>query len=302
MGVYKNSAISNIDIVVAHSSTVDDDGFVGITCDWIGDDPGVEEPEAYHPLGFVAVPMDADLDPTGTIVVNGCTVLRFDEADRVYTMALTDPRAMKNLPNWNKGDGAMYAPSGYGNFIRCSYDGTLQAKTADANGLDIYLTISPDWSSGRTFYAPWGTEKFDQTGWHLRTQWGAAVDVGGFSDGGPLAALGMTSSFKVRAAMASLEAQVVKLGPGSGQTPVALAAPLAQLISSVIGAVQIIIDAANDIAQGAAAATPTTPANTVMIAKGTAALASANTQLEAIANSLAVDTEIPFNSQSTVAT
>lgn len=305
---------SDIDIAQVSGSSFDLDGFLTVAFDWLGDDAGVTPGEGWHPLGFIGVPMDPmrGASPDGGVtpgtIDQAANALKLWEGGRVHAMPLTDPRAMANLPNWAKGDAAMYAPSGYGNFMRSRADGRLElsTRTSDGNDLDVYVLISPDKTVGYCYSSPWGTQRHDQTGWHLTTQWGAAVDVGGWSDGGPLEQAGLKSAMKVRADSISLSGAIVKLGSGTGHEPVAVATTLAPVLGQIVTQVQALTSAVegliallSTLATGGTGCTPA--ASAAVIAPGTAALGltAIGSALSTLSGQLADVLELSFASKTT---
>lgn len=227
--------MTELDIVEVTSTSLDGDGFIGAQPDWMGDSTASgSEAQVHHPLGFIAMPLDPTKDKVAP------TALRMYEGGTPHLLFLIDPRQMAALPNWKPGDSAQYSPSGKGNYFRAKYDGTCSIRVLDSSGRDVFYTVNTSGANGLGFTesAPWGSRLFNETGWHLQTQWGACVDVGGYSDGGPLSQLGMKSSFKVRADSVSLAGASVKLGSGEGHTPVAMAQPVLALLSDFVTALQ----------------------------------------------------------------
>src|SRR5262249_36116897 len=74
----------------------------------------------------------------------------------------------------------------------------LMTETDD--GKTVYLKLGKD---ALRFVAPWGSLRFDESGFHVKTQWDARLDVGGVG-GLPAPIASMTS-------YATLSAKTVKL-------------------------------------------------------------------------------------------
>jgi hypothetical protein len=79
-------------------------------------------------------------------------------------------------------------------------NGSVVLMTETDDGNTVYLKLGKD---GLRFVAPWGSFRFDASGFHVKTQWDARLDLGGVGGlPGPIA--GMTS-------YAALSARSVKL-------------------------------------------------------------------------------------------
>jgi hypothetical protein len=79
-------------------------------------------------------------------------------------------------------------------------DGSVVIMTETDDGQTVYLRVA---KNALRFVAPWGTFRFDASGFHLKTQWGARLDLGGVG-GMPPPASDMTS-------YATMSAHSVKL-------------------------------------------------------------------------------------------
>jgi hypothetical protein len=85
-------------------SEYDADGFIGIGLDGYGEEQsGLGTLEAHHPFGFAGRPLDPDSEEG-----LGATVLRFDDDNGAFVMALGDPRITKLLPQMAKGSSIQY--------------------------------------------------------------------------------------------------------------------------------------------------------------------------------------------------
>lgn len=93
-------------------------------------------------------------------------------------------------------------------------DGAIVLMTEADDGQTIYLRVAKD---ALRFVAPWGTLRFDATGFHVKTQWEARLDLGG---AGGLPG-GLTSYATLAASTVKLDG-VALLGPsGSNYESVA---------------------------------------------------------------------------------
>lgn len=253
-------ALTDWDIVEVTTSSVDENGYPEAQADWIGDSTASGATAiVHHPLGVISVPLSATTDTAGNnTTVQAATALKSYEGGRVHMIYLMDPRVMGGFPNWQPGDGALYSPSGKGNYFRAKYDGSCSIRALDVNGQDIFYTVNTSGAPGVGFgfveSAPWGTRTFDASGFHVKTQWGACLDLGGYDDGGPLSQLGMTTTANVRAASISLEGASVKLGSGTGHTPVALVNPLLSVLGDVVTALKAVSQTIQDFIPGSGGA------------------------------------------------
>lgn len=110
------------------------------------------------------------------------------------------------------GESIQYGPKQ--NFVRCKADGSVTAFTTTdgtKDGPSVYSAVRP---AEFVRFAPWGTERFDAGGWHLRTHTGAEIHMGGIGAPAPLDSLG--SYVTLKAAMASIQATAITLGSPSG--------------------------------------------------------------------------------------
>ena len=196
-----------------HSETDADDVFYAQIDGHGNPDPAAEDAprlapfQLYHPLGFAAIPFDANKK-------GQCQALQISLGYDDALIALDDPRAMNRLPPLKKGESLMY---GYwGNFVRCKSDGsvaiftTTKGTVEDPTGKSVWLSVKTD-SFERV--APWGRERFDASGWHIRHAGGSRIDMGAIQFPGPLGALPIGTYLSMQADMVSLVASSVALGP-----------------------------------------------------------------------------------------
>ncbi len=84
----------------------DDNGFLGLQIDSLGDQGGMDPLDAVHPFGFEGRPNDPEDDATGNL-----TLYTF-EGDEGYAIALGDYRLVSKLPELKKGGSRMYCATG----------------------------------------------------------------------------------------------------------------------------------------------------------------------------------------------
>lgn len=192
-----------------------------------------------------------------------------DGAD--VAIAARDVRTVGNAGNIVEGETCVYAPGSQA-YALFKNDGAVTIGTTSDNardGFSVYYQCRP---AGHYWNSEFGSAKFDSTGFHVSHTSGAKIDlgaIGGFPS--PLDALG--SYFKVRAAIATIEASIVSLGPASGtESPAAKSIPLLTYLTALNAALAVAIDAAGP--GGPAAAAAFTTAAEALVVTLTAALPS----------------------------
>jgi len=219
------------DAYLCRASDIDDDGWLILQPDTYG-----QKGSAYHdyagPLGFIARPLDPEVDADGHVVA-GCMMLSAWEGGKQYLIPLADSRIVPNLPAVQKGESIMYGFAS--NFVRCHLDGSVSifctSLGATPGGQTIQWKSSP---TGRLYSAPWGKETFDNTGYHLRAFSGARLDLGGVAGmPAPLDALG--SYANLQAAAIRLTATLTSIGPaGVPADAVAKATPTLIALQTIL--------------------------------------------------------------------
>lgn len=99
-----------VDLDVATASFYDADGFLGIGIAGVAAKVALVTPEAHHPLGILARPLDPETDGAGN-PGRGCTVLRLSEGGSDHVVALGDPRVTPLVPLLEKGGICLYEPT-----------------------------------------------------------------------------------------------------------------------------------------------------------------------------------------------
>jgi hypothetical protein len=89
-------------------------------------------------------------------------------------------------------------------------DGAIVVMTETDDGQTVYLRIAKD---ALRFVAPWGTIRFDASGFHVKTQWNARLDLGGVG-GMPPPASDMTSYATMSAHTVKLDGLALLGSPG----------------------------------------------------------------------------------------
>lgn len=223
------------DFATSATSSYDADGFLTVGVDNYGD-AGSSPAELHHPFGFLSRPLDPQVDANGNPTL-GCTLKVWDEGSRKHAMALADCTVTPNLAQCGKGDSMQYCASNA--FIKCTGAGVNKGRiaigTSDTNGSDMGILVSPVPTDGIQQFGAFGLCAFNTTGWHLKTQAGSRIDVGGiYGIQGPAASYGRYIRFTT--AKCEILASTIDLGNkgAASRQPVALAQTL-QLALTAIG-------------------------------------------------------------------
>jgi hypothetical protein len=170
-------------------------------------DTETSDAEWYQQVGFVSLPPAA-----GNGDACQCVVLRRGDHDAV--VASRDLRGQALAGLLKEGETCVYAAGEDGNAqgrLMVKRDGAVTLLTTVGNvpgGASVYLRLSPD---GLEFVAPFGSLKFDATGFHVRHASGARIDLGGI--GGIPGADALGSYVSLDAAIAKLHGGMVMVGP-----------------------------------------------------------------------------------------
>ncbi len=186
--------------------------------DVIGESVDVDSAEWWQHVGFSSRPSKPDAGKAACQAV----VVRRGQIDAAF--ASRDIRCQKIYGNLKDGETCIWAGGVDGLAqarVLLRQDGSCTMYTTDSNtelGKSVYFRVHPE---RRDFVSPWGTEKFDLNGYHLRTKSGARFDLGPIAGlPSPFDAFGNVAS--IQANMISLEAAAVMLGAAVGQDAVAL--------------------------------------------------------------------------------
>lgn len=134
--------------------------------------------------------------------------------------ASQDTRSLETYGNLKEGETCVYGPGDDGNSqgrVLIKDDGSVTLYTTDNNtptGNMVMLRISP--SGGLEFTSQWGSMVFDQTGFHVKTQAGPRLDMGGIAlPGVPSQVTGAFAGYaKLTAPTVALEGANTVLGMG----------------------------------------------------------------------------------------
>jgi hypothetical protein len=168
--------------------------------------------ELWQTFGLVSRPPKAQAGKSAGQVVT------MSAGDRDVAVAARDLRGQELSGRMKEGETCLYAAGEFGTAqgrVMLKQDGSITQYTTASNepgGEAVFLKVSPE---GLEFVAPWGTLKFNETGFHVRHKSGSRLDLGGI--GGlpdPLSALG--SYAVLSAAITKVEGAPVLIGPRGG--------------------------------------------------------------------------------------
>ncbi len=149
-------------------------------------------------------------------------------------IASQDMRGLELYALLNFGEACMYAAGENGTAqarVICKGNGSVAIVTTDSNtkdGQTVYFMVAPD---GFSFVAPWGTLKFNATGFHVLDSSGANLSIGGIAGmPAPLDVIG--SYIKMSAGTINGVATASSFGSG-GEQPLAASIPTAAAIASL---------------------------------------------------------------------
>lgn len=241
------------------ASKFDKDSFLAVIPETFGPTKSIGSIELSHSYGFASRPVDKDASGSA------CGAYYAVEGSQGYMWLANDGRYQSLLPEIKQGESFQYGPTG--NFVRCHADGRVSLFTTDdatVNGRTVALSIGP---TGLVFNAPWGTLKFDPTGFHVLHSSGARIDLG--ACGGLPAPLSALASYAtLSAALTHVEGSVVNVGASSPTSE-----PAAKALQTVL-ALESIQTALTTIA-GLLAAIATTPAGATAAASAVTAATAA---------------------------
>jgi hypothetical protein len=159
-------------------------------------------------------------------------VMRRPERDVAF--ASQDLRGLELYGNADHGEAGIYSAGEDGNGqarVLCKKDGSINCYTTHdntASGRSVCLRIAPD---GLTFTSPWGSLRFDRTGFHVNTASGASFNLGGMA--------GLPAPFDTFGSYARVNADVVQTSSkvstsgGAGGSSLASAQPVMQAITAL---------------------------------------------------------------------
>lgn len=202
-----------------------------------------------------------------------CVALK--TSDRDVVVGSYDLRGMELYGNLKAGETCIYAVgedcTAQGKILLKS-NGAITIYTTDdntADGVAVYFTVAPD---GLSFTAPWGSLKFDATGFHVKHASGAEFRMGGI--GGMPAPLDQIASYiRLVAGSVSSEASVLAQGVGIG-VELAAADPVLTAIASLQTQMQAVMTALGATATAAGTGTAAATA-AAAVSTGSATVAAA---------------------------
>ncbi len=187
--------------------------------DVVGQSTDGDNVEWWQQVGFASRPAKPDAGKAAAQAV----VIKQGNQD--VAIASQDVRGLNIYGNLKDGETCVYGPGEDGNSqgrVLIKSDGSVTLYTTDSNtsvGNPVALRISP--SGGLEFTSQWGSMVFDQTGFHVRTQAGPRLDMGGIGlPGVPAAVTGAFTGYaKLTAPTVALEGAntVLGMGPLIGQ-------------------------------------------------------------------------------------
>jgi|GEM_PF-3533692 len=201
--------------------------------------------------GFISRPPKAQKGKAAAyaVVVKG--------GDRDTVVGAVDLRGLELAGLINDGDTVVYAAGEEGTSqgrVALKGDGSVTLFTTDDNtndGKSVYMRVAPD---GFMWVAPWGTIRFDATGFHVLHDSGAAFDLGGIN--GLPAPLDVISSYiKMRAGTIGGASSVTSFG-GNGK-PLASASDVFDALANLQSQINAIANAFTSFAAMSAAPTVT---------------------------------------------
>lgn len=145
-----------------------------------------------------------------------CQGVKIESGGRNAIVASRDIRGLELYGNADHGESGIYSAGEDGKGqarVICKKDGSINVFTTDTNTADgesVYFRVAPD---GFMFVAPWGTLRFDATGFHVLHESGAALDAGGIH-GMPPPLDQLSSYVRATAATFTVEASAQSFGAG----------------------------------------------------------------------------------------
>lgn len=169
-----------------------------------------DDVEWIQHVGFYSVPSKAAAGEQAAQAV------MIETGGRNVVIGSSDQRGLELAGNAKPGETGMYAAGEDGKAqgrVMAKADGSVNLFTTDTNepgGQSVYLRVAPD---ALLFVAPWGTLRFDATGFHVLHESGARFDLGGIQGlPAPLDQLG--SYVRMQAGTVNVSASAQSFGVG----------------------------------------------------------------------------------------
>jgi hypothetical protein len=177
--------------------------------DVLSDDAESQAAQWFQHVGFASKPSAPIPGTSATETV----AVRDTQRDAV--VASRDIVSQENASNLSDGETMLYGAGSDGTAqgrVIIKQDGSVSLYTTDTNdksGNGVYLSITP---TALEFIAPWGKLIFDATGFHVKTQAGASMDLGALN----FPAVPSLSNFaRITAGNVTLDSSAVMLGPSA---------------------------------------------------------------------------------------
>lgn len=219
------------DIQTVIGSHVDEDGFLELQLDDLGDEGGPPVPVQYiH--GLWACPLDAEVDPDSgqPIPAKASAAFSIYEGGERHCVPLSDPRTIGQLPLGKPGEAILH--NDYGCYVRLHENGAISAATTTDGGAPSGQAVT-QWVQPTYFArsAPWGQERFDQHAYRIRHVGGARLTLG--YAGGLVP--GQGSTFRAQADMVEINGSSVSIGPSGVPAGPVVAAQQFQTVLTAVG-------------------------------------------------------------------
>ncbi len=240
----------------------------------VGQTVDSDSAEWWQSVGFTSRPSKPEAGKQAAQAV----VLR--KGDHDICIASQDLRGLELYGKLDHGETAIYAPGPDGTAqarVLLKKDGSINLYTTSDNTADgdsVYARVAPD---GFLFNAPWGTIRWDDTGFHILHSSGASFDVGGI--------YGLPSPLDQIASYVKMQAGTINMSSSSTSNGLAGTFPLANAtavqvaitgLQAQITAMAAVIDAMpKGTLAPVVAAVPAIAAGTATVA-GTATLIPTN--------------------------
>jgi hypothetical protein len=223
--------------------------------------------ESWQHAGFCSIPANPIAGQSA------CQAIVFKRGDIDVCIATRDTRAQTIAANLGPGETCTYAGGHDGNSQGRTLwkdDGSITQYTTDTNtsqdkgGRAVYFRVArgvnpltglPD---GFSCIAPWGSQKFDGTGFHVLHASGASFDLGGLY-GMPAPLDQISSYFRVQAGTVNLQASSVSMGVGPVfplANATAVLAALSALSTALTALIPLIVTGVTGAGPGGASTGP----------------------------------------------
>jgi hypothetical protein len=249
--------------------------------------PDIDEAQWTQTCGIWSLPAA----PTPNAPINGgiaAQAVTIKCGNRDVVIGVRDVRTNNRYGNLAPGDTCLGASSGMASVFCKAADGSVTMATSDTNdrtGNSMFLKLAP---TEFRFWAPFGSQLQDKTGFHLRTWTGAKLDIGGSGLPAPFSSLGLNSSFVVSADIINLSGALVSIGKDAGFTQaVVQALPLQVVLTTVATALSDVSTTLGTINACVGSLVPATGVTTAQIAAVSAATTACASAISAAATALA---------------